>query len=105
MAEPMQHRAYRTVLTAVLALGVWLALLPVFALAQPSFPALSGRVVDEANLLSPAERQALSARLKELEDKSSDQVVVVTVPSLQGYTIEDFGYQLGRHWGIGTKEL
>ena len=42
--------------------------------------------------------------LKALEDKSSDQVVVVTLPSLQGFTIEDFGYQLGRHWGIGTKE-
>jgi uncharacterized protein len=32
-------------------------------------------------------------------------VVVVTIPSLQGYAIEDYGYQLGRHWGIGTKQL
>ncbi len=31
--------------------------------------------------------------------------MVVTLPSLQGYTIEDFGYQLGRHWGIGTAKL
>jgi uncharacterized protein len=31
--------------------------------------------------------------------------VVVTLPSLQGYTIEDFGHQLGRHWGIGTEKL
>ncbi|MGH6833604.1 MAG: TPM domain-containing protein, partial [Methyloceanibacter sp.] len=43
--------------------------------------------------------------LKALEDKSSDQVAVVTLPSLQGYTIEDFGYQLGRHWGIGTERF
>ena len=43
--------------------------------------------------------------MKALEDKSSDQLVVVTLPSLQGYTIEDFGYQLGRHWGIGTAKL
>ena len=49
--------------------------------------------------------QELTADLKALEDKSSDQVVVVTLPSLQGYAIEDYGYQLGRHWGIGTAKL
>src|SRR6516162_2403767 len=75
------------------------------AVAEPTFPALTGRVVDEANLLDSAQEQALTADLKALEDKSSDQVVVVTVPSLQGYAIEDYGYQLGRHWGIGTKQL
>jgi uncharacterized protein len=36
-----------------------------------------------------------------LEAKTSDQLVVVTLPSLQNYPIEEFGYQLGRHWGIG----
>ena len=46
---------------------------------------------------SASDRAELTADLKALEDKSSDQVVVVTVPSLQGYTIEDYGYQLGRH--------
>jgi uncharacterized protein len=72
--------------------------------AEPNYPQLTGRVVDDANLLSPDERAELDADLKALEDKSSDQLVVVTLPSLQGFTIEDFGYQLGRHWGIGTKE-
>jgi uncharacterized protein len=75
------------------------------ALAEPTFPALTGRVVDNANLLDPADEQALTTDLKALEDKSSDQVVVLTIPSLQGYAIEDYGYQLGRHWGIGTKQL
>ena len=74
-------------------------------IAEPTFPALSGRVVDDANLLSETDKQALTADLKVLEDKSSDQLVVVTLPSLQGYAIEDYGYQLGRHWGIGTKQL
>ena len=74
-------------------------------LAEPTFPTLSGRVVDEAHLLNPADEQALTADLKALEDKSSDQVVVVTLPSLEGYPIEEYGYQLGRHWGIGTKQL
>ncbi len=83
--------------------AIGLACLP--AAAAPNFPALTGRVVDDANLLSPEDEAALTAELKALEDKSSDQVVVVTLPSLQGYTIEDFGYQLGRHWGIGTAKL
>jgi len=74
------------------------------AAAEPVYPQLSGRIVDDADLLSAADRAELDAELKALEDKSSDQVVVVTLPSLQGFTIEDFGYQLGRHWGIGTKE-
>ena len=73
--------------------------------AAPEFPALTGRVVDAAGVLSPEDEQQLTTELKALEDRSSDQLVVVTLPSLQGYTIEDFGYQLGRHWGIGTGEL
>lgn len=84
-----------------LVLGLWLC--P--AAAQPAFPELTGRIVDNAQLLSPADRTALDAELKALEAKSSDQLVVVTLPSLQGYTIEDYGYQLGRHWGIGTAKL
>jgi len=83
--------------------AVGLACVP--AAAAPNFPALTGRVVDDANLLSPEDEAALAAELKALEDKSSDQLVVVTLPSLQGYTIEDFGYRLGRHWGIGTARL
>jgi uncharacterized protein len=74
------------------------------AAAEPAYPQLTGRIVDDADLLSPTDIAELDAGLKALEDKSSDQVLVVTLPSLQGFTIEDFGYQLGRHWGIGTKE-
>jgi uncharacterized protein len=96
-AMPLRFAAFGFALALVL----WL----VPAAAQLTFPALTGRVVDNADLLTPADRAALSAELKALEDKSSDQLVVVTVPSLQGYTIEDYGYQLGRHWGIGTAKL
>ena len=92
-------RCFGGVITA-LALG--LGLTPAPAVAQPAFPELTGRVIDDANLLTYPEEVAITADLKALEDKTSDQVVVVTLPSLQGYTIEDFGYQLGRHWGIGT---
>jgi uncharacterized protein len=81
-----------------MALALWLS--P--ARAELVFPELTGRVVDDASLLTYPEEVAVTADLKALEDKSSDQLVVVTLPSLQGYTIDDFGYQLGRHWGIGT---
>jgi uncharacterized protein len=73
------------------------------AAAEPRFPALTGRVVDEAGLLSPATRERLTERLAEHERATGEQVVVVTLPSLQSYPIEDFGYRLGRHWGIGEK--
>ncbi|RMF04505.1 MAG: TPM domain-containing protein, partial [Alphaproteobacteria bacterium] len=69
--------------------------------AQPQFPALTGRVVDEAGLLSREEADALARQLEALEERTSDQLVVVTLRSLQGFPIEDYGYKLGRHWGIG----
>jgi uncharacterized protein len=71
--------------------------------AEPTFPELTGRIVDEAGLLNPEARTAIEAELAALEQKSTDQLAVVTVKSLQGYPIEDFGYQLGRKWGIGQK--
>lgn len=78
----------------------FLAALPA-AYAAPKFPALTGRIVDDAHLLSADDKAQLEATLQELEGKSSDQIVVYTTPSLQGYEIEEFGYQLGRFWKIG----
>ena len=75
----------------------------VAAHAAPKFPALSGRVVDDAHVLSADTQQQLTSQLADLESKTGRQVVVVTLPSLQGYAIEDYGYQLGRTWGIGQK--
>ncbi len=73
------------------------------AMAAPKFPPLTGRVVDNAGLLSPQAEQRLSGQLSELEAKTGRQMVVATLPDLQGYEIEDFGYQLGRAWGIGDR--
>lgn len=75
------------------------------AAAAPTFPALTGRVVDGANILSPATEGQLTQKLAALEAKTSRQLVVVTLPSLQGYEISDYGYQLLRAWGIGQKKL
>ena len=75
------------------------------ALAAPKFPALTGRVVDDAHVLSDTTKEDLTQKLQALEQKTSRQLVVVTVPSLGGYEISDYGYQLGRAWGIGQKTL
>jgi uncharacterized protein len=83
------------VLTAALHAGA--------ATGAPKFPELTGRVVDNASLLKPEDRAWIEAELKTLEEKSTDQVAVVTVSTLDGYTIEDYGYQLGRLWGLGEK--
>jgi uncharacterized protein len=71
--------------------------------AAENFPTLTGRVVDNANLLSPASEQNLTQLLAEHEKQTTNQVVVVTVPTLDGRQIEEYGYKLGRHWGIGQK--
>ncbi|HEX4027333.1 MAG TPA: YgcG family protein [Rhizomicrobium sp.] len=73
--------------------------------ATPNFPKLTGRVVDDANILSQTTRDDLTQKLAALEQKTSRQLVVVTIPSLQGYEISDYGYQLGRAWGIGQAKL
>jgi uncharacterized protein len=70
----------------------------------PTFPPLSGRVVDDAGILDVQTEALLQAKLADLETKTTNQLVVVTLKSLQGYDIADYGYRLGRHWGIGLKE-
>ncbi len=73
------------------------------AWAAPTFPPLTGRVTDAAHVLPPETAAALDAKLAALETATGTQLVVATVPSLGGLPIEDYGYQLGRAWGIGQK--
>ena len=87
--------------STLLALTVFCLLAP--AQADPAFPKLTGRVVDGAGILSAATKSQLTSTLAAEEKRSGTQIVVVTVKSLQGTPIETFGYQLGRHWGIGQK--
>lgn len=84
-------------------LALWLVASGVAALAL-TFPQLTGRVVDEAGVLDGAARASLEQKLAAFEAKTTGQIVVVTLKSLQGTSIEDYGYQLGRHWGIGQKD-
>jgi uncharacterized protein len=69
--------------------------------ADVQYPRLTGRVVDTADLLNPAQEAELTRKLEALQRASSRQLVVVTIPNLQGRTIEEYGVGLGRFWRIG----
>jgi uncharacterized protein len=69
--------------------------------ASVQYPRLTGRVVDTADLLNPAQEAELTGKLEALQRASSRQLVVATVPNLQGRSIEDYGVGLGRFWRIG----
>ncbi|MGK6323028.1 TPM domain-containing protein [Sphingomonas sp. DT-51] len=79
------------------------ALLVATHAAAQHFPPLTGRVVDAAKLLDADQVRQLDSLSAAVEQASSRQLVVATVPSLEGYPIEDYGYRLGRAWGIGQK--
>lgn len=83
------------------------ALLLALALAFPahaqSFPKFTGLVTDAANVLPADRRAALEAKLEALQRQTNHQLVVATIPDLQGYDIADYGYRLGRAWGVGLK--
>jgi uncharacterized protein len=70
---------------------------------MPAFPALTGPVVDEAHLLPADDFNQLSQKLFDYSRANGTQLVVATLPTLNGYPIDDYSYQLLRHWGIGQK--
>ena len=72
--------------------------------AAPDLPRLTGRVVDNANLLSAASASAIESKLKGLEDKSGIQLVVATIPSLDGDEIEPYANRLFRAWKLGDQK-
>jgi len=86
-------------LAAAVALLLWTA----FAAAALTFPALTGRIVDQANVISGETRGAIEPKLADLEAKSGIQLVVATVNSLEGQEIEPYANELFRHWKLGEK--
>ena len=88
-----------------LLVGLWLAVLLAAtpALAQ-DFPKLTGRVVDEAELLTPQQEADLSAKSEALEKGTGRQFVIATVKSLNDQDVADYSFQLGRHWKIGDEK-
>lgn len=91
---------------------VWWVLLAALLCSSPvawgqseaDFPTLTGRVNDLANLLSAEDKASLEQQLEAHEADTSNQIVVVTVDSLDGLDVADYALKLGRNWGIGTEE-
>lgn len=73
------------------------------AAPYPVHPSSAGYVNDFADVMNPAERERVEQRLRDFNGKTQDEIVVVTVPSLQGEDITTYGVGLGRAWGIGKK--
>ena len=69
--------------------------------AEIQFPKLTGRVVDQASMVDSNATTLIQRLSREHERATGNQVIVVTLADLQGQAIEEYGYQLGRHWGIG----
>lgn len=99
-----ERSAFRSVLKIFLA--VMLLAFSSSAYAQSTDKpaiALTDRVVDAAGVLSFAQQQELIAKLSDYEKESSDQIVVATVPSLNGMDIETYANRLYRAWALGQK--
>ncbi|MBL0337844.1 MAG: TPM domain-containing protein [Rhodospirillaceae bacterium] len=71
--------------------------------APPTYPSLTGRVVDQAGILTPAQKDQLSIILEKHEQKTSNQVVVAIVRSLEGHDIAEYAVGLLRHWQLGVQ--
>ncbi|WP_375428633.1 TPM domain-containing protein [uncultured Sphingomonas sp.] len=87
-----------------LILALLLAVLAGAARAQ-TFPKFTGPVVDAANVLPPVVEADLTAKLEALQRDTKRQLVVTTIANMQGYPIADYGYRLGRAWGVGLADV
>ena len=90
-------------LTQAMFAAVAALLLGLSPAAAQTYPKLTGRVVDAANVLPPATEADLSAKLQALERDTKRQLIVATIPDLQGRELPEYGVGLIRAWGIGLK--
>jgi len=83
---------------------VFLALMA-FPVQAQTFPKFTGLVVDAANVLPPEAEADLTAKLEALQKDTNRQLVVATIADMQGYPLDEYGYRLGRAWGVGLKDV
>ncbi|MDX9787263.1 MAG: TPM domain-containing protein [Desulfobacterales bacterium] len=91
--------------------GAWLVaammliLLTSSVLMAVKLPKLTGRVNDYASILSDDAERQLDAALRAFEGTDSTQIVVLTIPSLDGEAIEDFSIRVAEAWKIGQSKI
>lgn len=94
-----------TIRASFIAITMLLAMLFAMPATGQTFPAATGQwVIDQADILPPADEAALNAKLGSFEKANGHQLIVVIVNSLEGYDVADYGYRAGRHYNPGTKE-
>ena len=91
-------RLFQMMMAAMVAVLIGIA--PVAAQTYPKF---TGLVVDAANILPPATEADLTAKLQALQRDTKRQLVVATIPDVQGYELPEYGVGLIRAWGVGLK--
>ena len=89
----------------LLALAALAAMTGTGAAQAQTFPRFTGFVVDAANVLPPAVEADLTAKLGALQRDTKRQLVVATIPDTQGYPLAEYGYKLGRAWGVGLGDV
>lgn len=87
----------------------WVVALLLLAFAAPAFaqtfPKFTGFVVDDANVLPPDVEASLTGKLDALQKDTKRQLIVATIADTQGYPLEEYGYKLGRAWGVGLADV
>lgn len=97
ITSSLAHRKNRVAVAVVV---FWCTVVVAFGLALPP---LTGRVVDQANILPAETSSSIERKLADLETKSGIQLVVATVASLEGQEIEPYANELFRTWKLGEK--
>ncbi|MEP1206552.1 MAG: YgcG family protein [Rhizobiaceae bacterium] len=92
------------ILIATLCLAMLTGSVAPSVLAQKAVPQLTGRVVDLAVMINAGDEADLTARLKAHEENTGNQVVVLTIPSLEGEALEDYSLRVARGWALGQKD-
>ena len=98
-----QSRAIRLLQGVFVGIAVAFAVIPVLSVSALEVPPITGRVVDLAHVLPPAAVESLTARLEAHEAQFSNQVAVLTIPSLQGESLEEFTHRVATTWKLGRK--
>lgn len=99
----MKLQAHKTLLITFISLSFFLSLLAYHSAYGLQVPPLKGYVNDYADMISPAVEKQLEKELKEFEKSDSTQIVILTIPSLEGEVLEDFSIRVAENWKIGQK--
>ncbi|EJF93466.1 YgcG family protein [Bartonella taylorii] len=106
--KPFRHSMQRSVfpcLWAFLSALYLVIALGSVAYSQTKFPPLTGYINDVAHLLDNATKKNLTEKLAVLEEQTGDQIVIVTLPTLSGNSIEAYSNSLFRTWRLGQKQI